>query len=257
MTYSLEGNMADKVKEICDQAVEAVRNGSEIIIISDKGIDDENIYVPSVIATGAIHHILIDEGLRSKASIVVETAQCWSTHHFAVLVGYGASAICPYLAFETIRQNQEKQGKGRDLTMVQRQSNYKKSIESGLLKILSKMGISCLSSYQGAQIFEIIGLAEEVVESAFKGSVSRVGGMNYKDLQKEVVTIHESGFNETLKRLIAAGFLRQKKTGEYHFNSTEAVKFLHKAIYDKDYDHYQLYEDHLAQRPPTSLRDLV
>lgn len=135
--------------------------------------------------------------------------------------------------------------------------NYKKSIESGILKILSKMGISCLSSYQGAQIFEIIGLSDEVVESAFKGSVSRVGGMNYKDLQKEVITIHESGFNETLKKLIAAGFLRQKKTGEYHFNSTEAVKFLHKAIYDKDYDHYQLYEDHLANRPPTSLRDLV
>jgi len=114
-----------------------------------------------------------------------------------------------------------------------------------------------LSSYQGAQIFEIIGLADEVVEGAFKGSVSRVGGMNYEDLQKEIVQIHEGGYNETLKKLIAAGFLRQKKDGEYHFNNTEAVKFLHKAIYDKDYDHYKLYEDHLSQRPPVSLRDLL
>jgi glutamate synthase (ferredoxin) len=134
---------------------------------------------------------------------------------------------------------------------------YKKSIEAGILKILSKIGISCLSSYQGAQIFEIIGLADEVVEGAFKGSVSRVGGMNYEDLQKEIVQIHEGGYNETLKKLIAAGFLRQKKDGEYHFNNTEAVKFLHKAIYDKDYDHYKLYEDHLSQRPPVSLRDLL
>ena len=103
LTYAIDGDMSKKVKEICDQAVEAVKNGSEIVIISDKGIDDNNIYVPSIIATGAIHHKLIKEGLRSKASIVVETAQCWNTHHFAVLIGYGASAICPYLTFETIR----------------------------------------------------------------------------------------------------------------------------------------------------------
>jgi|TARA_B110000285_G_C15123239_1_gene618563 glutamate synthase (ferredoxin) len=150
LLFGLNEDLSKQIKKICDDSVEAVKNGSEIIIISDKGITDQQIYIPPVIATGAIHHRLIDEGLRSKASIVVETAQCWSTHHFAVLIGYGASAICPYLTFETIRQNQDKQKKGSELTMVQRQMNYKKSIEAGILKILSKIGISCLSSYQGA-----------------------------------------------------------------------------------------------------------
>jgi len=112
----------------------------------------------------------------------VDTAQCWNTHHYAVLIGYGASAICPYLTLESIRQNQKAQKKGRDLSIEQRQLNYKKGIEKGLLKILSKIGISLLSSYQGAQIFEIIGLSEEVVNTAFRGSVSRVGGMNFNDL---------------------------------------------------------------------------
>jgi glutamate synthase (ferredoxin) len=121
LTYAKDGNMSKKVEEICNEAVEAVKNGSEIVIISDKGVDDNLIYVPSVIATGAIHHRLIKEGLRSRASIVVETAQCWNTHHFAVLIGYGASAICPYLTFETIRQNQGSQKKGRELSMAQRQ----------------------------------------------------------------------------------------------------------------------------------------
>ena len=105
LLFGAEDVMSEQIKLICDHAVDAVRSGSEIIIISDKGLTEKNIYIPPTIATGAIHHRLIDEGLRSKASIVVETAQCWSTHHFAVLIGYGASAICPYLTFETIRQN--------------------------------------------------------------------------------------------------------------------------------------------------------
>jgi glutamate synthase (ferredoxin) len=122
---------------------------------------------------------------------------------------------------------------------------------------MSKMGISLLACYQGGQIFEIIGLSDEVVDVAFRGSVSRVGGMDFSDIEKEVKVFQDLGFNEELKKLINQGFFRAKVGGEYHFNSSDSVKFLHKAIYDKDYDHYKLYEDHLSKRPPTSLRDLV
>ncbi len=122
---------------------------------------------------------------------------------------------------------------------------------------MSKMGISLLSCYQGGQIFEIIGLSDEVVDVAFRGSVSRVGGMNFTDIAKEVKIFQDLGYSETLKKLVNHGFFRARTGGEYHFNNLDAVKFLHKAIRDKDYDHYKLYEDHLSKRPPVSLRDLV
>lgn len=157
--------------------------------------------MPSLLATGAIHHRLIQENLRSKCSIVVDTAQCWSTHHYACLVGYGASAICPYLALETVRQEHTRLSatkKELALDITQAQLNYKKAIEKGLLKILSKMGISLLSSYQGAQIFEILGLADDVVDVAFRGSTSRVGGLNMDDVSREIQVFHTNAYNETL-----------------------------------------------------------
>lgn len=213
-----------------------------------------------MLATGAIHHRLIKDGLRLNGSIIVNTAQCWSTHHFATLIGYGASAICPYLTWETIRQEflGRKVKKGEDnLSMVQVQKNYKRAIDNGLLKILSKMGISLLSSYQGAQIFEILGLSQSVVDVAFNGTASQVGGLTMSDLEREMMTFKEQACDEGLKKLINAGFFRDKPGGEYHFNSKTMVKNLHKALEDKDYDHYKLYEEELSKRPPTALRDLL
>lgn len=120
LLFDLEGDMKASLDKVIGEAVESVKNGSEIIVISDRGVNDKNSYIPSVIATGAIHHRLIQQGLRSNCSIVVETAQCWSTHHYAVLIGYGASAICPYLTFETIRQNTGDPKKGKNLSIEQR-----------------------------------------------------------------------------------------------------------------------------------------
>lgn len=141
--------------------------------------------------------------------------------------------------------------------MVQVQKNYKRAIDNGLLKILSKMGISLLSSYQGAQIFEILGLSQGVVDVAFAGTASKVGGLTMSDLEKEMKTFKDQGYDEGLKRLVNAGFFRDKPGGEYHFNSKTMVKNLHKALEDKDYDHYKLYEEELSKRPPTALRDLL
>jgi glutamate synthase (ferredoxin) len=143
-------------------------------------------YIPPLVATGAVHHHLIRAGLRMQASIVVDTAQCWSTHHFACLVGYGASAVCPYLALESVRhwwhdtrtQKLMETGKIERVTLNGAQANYRKAVENGLLKILSKMGISLITSYQGAQIFEAVGIGADLLETAFRGTTSRLGGLN-------------------------------------------------------------------------------
>lgn len=153
LLYPESMEMPRALQNLTNKAVNSVMQGAQILILSDKGMNKDSNYVPALLATGAIHHRLIKEGIRLKASIVVETAQCWSTHHFATLIGYGASAICPYLTWATIRQefDQRTAKKGRDnLTMTQAQKNYKRAVDNGILKILSKMGISLISSYQGA-----------------------------------------------------------------------------------------------------------
>ncbi len=258
--------LENTIASLCDRALELVRNGCEILVLSDRGLDSNWAFIPPLLAVGAVHHRLIAEGLRMEASLVVETAQCWSTHHFACLIGYGASAICPYLALETVRQWWHKpktqtlmeQGKIKPLTIEAVQLGYQRAVEGGLLKILSKMGISLLSSYHGAQIFEAIGLGKQVIDQCFKGTVSRIGGMEFQDLAQEVMSFHRQAFPQLQnKKLENIGFVQFRPGGEYHMNSPEMVKALHKAVAGKDYNHYEVYRQHLESRPPTALRDLL
>ena len=254
------------IAKISDAAVAAVRNGSKLLILSDRNLNAENAYIPPLLAVGAVHHRLSAEGIRMRASIIVDTAQCWSTHHFACLIGYGASAICPYMALETTRQwwgkaktqTQMQSGKIKALSITQVQDSYRKAVEGGLLKILSKMGISLLSSYSGAQIFEAIGIGAEVIETSFKGTVSRVGGVNYADIASELLNFHSQAFPELhVKKLENYGFVQYRPTGEYHMNSPEMAKALHKAVAGEGYDHYEVYRQQLQNRTPTALRDLL
>ncbi len=254
------------IAKISDAAVAAVRNGSKLLILSDRNLNAENAYIPPLLAVGAVHHRLSAEGIRMRASIIVDTAQCWSTHHFACLIGYGASAICPYMALETTRQwwgkaktqTQMQSGKIKALSITQVQDSYRKAVEGGLLKILSKMGISLLSSYSGAQIFEAIGIGAEVIETSFKGTVSRVGGVNYADIASELLNFHSQAFPELhVKKLENYGFVQYRPTGEYHMNSPEMAKALHKAVAGEGYDYYEVYRQQLQNRTPTALRDLL
>ena len=262
--------LKDAVSKLCQDAEAAVRSGTEIIIISDRsGANDlgtEYSYIPPLLAVGAVHHHLIRQGLRLRTSLVVDTAQCWSTHHFACLIGYGASAVCPYLTLESVRQwwNDPKTQKLmkneriESISLAQAQANYRKSIEAGLLKILSKMGISLLSSYHGAQIFEALGLGVDLINLAFAGTTSRLGGLTVAELAQEVIAFHHKAFPEIQsKKLENYGFVKYKKGGEYHMNSPEMSKALHKAVESKQYDHYELYKQHLQGRPATALRDLL
>ena len=262
------------IQTLCDRATAAVQAGSEIVILSDRidaagqrcALDAEMTYIPPLAATGAVHHHLIRQGLRMKASIVVDTAQCWSTHHFACLVGYGASAVCPYLALESVRhwwhdsrtQKLMETEKLPTVTLNGAQDNYRKAVENGLLKILSKMGISLITSYQGAQIFEAVGIGSDLLETAFRGTTSRLGGLTLAELAQETNLFHQRAFPElTGKRLENMGFVKSMPKGEYHMNTPALTKALHKALESKEYDHYEVYKTRLAGRTPTALRDLL
>ncbi|HEY9620116.1 MAG TPA: glutamate synthase-related protein, partial [Crinalium sp.] len=262
------------VNTLCQQAVAAVRDGKTILVLSDRltpsGQPTElatgTTYIPPLLAVGAVHHHLMRQGLRMKTSLVVDTAQCWSTHHVACLIGYGASAVCPYLAWETVRhwwsdsktQSFMERGKIPATTLSGAQRNYRKALESGLLKILSKMGISLLTSYHGAQIFEAIGIGPDLLNLGFKGTASRLGGLSVTDLAQEILTFHGRAFPElSSKKLENFGFFNYKPGGEYHMNSPEMAKALHKAVGNKSYDHYEVYQNYLEGRPVTALRDLL
>ncbi|MEH2070663.1 MAG: glutamate synthase large subunit [Nostoc sp.] len=265
------------VESLQAQAAQSVRAGAKILILSDAygglrqhlndTITTEYTYIPPLLAVGAVHHHLIREGLRMKTSLIVNTAQCWSTHHFACLIGYGAGAVCPYMALETVRdwwcdsKTQKLMFEAKKitaLTLEQALGNYCKAIESGLLKILSKMGISLLSSYQAAQIFEAIGIGRDLIDLGFSGTTSRIGGLSVSELADEVLSFHSKAFPElTNKKLENLGFVQYRPNGEYHMNSPEMVKTLHKALDGKNYDHYEVYKKHLQGRPVTALRDLL
>ena len=257
------------IEQLCQEAAAAVTEGAEIIVLSDRSYEEigtEYSYIPPLAAVGAVHHHLIKQGLRLKASLIVDTAQCWSTHHYACLVGYGASAVCPYLAWESVRQwwhnpktqKLMKNEKIESISLAQAQKNYRKAVEAGLLKILSKMGISLLSSYHGAQIFEALGLGMDLINLCFVGTTSRLGGLTIAELAQEVITIHQRAFPELQsKKLENLGFVAYRKGGEYHMNTPEMSKALHQAVKTKQYDHYELYKQFLQGRPATALRDLL
>jgi glutamate synthase (ferredoxin) len=263
--------MREAVERVCREAAAAVRDGAEVVVLSDRlaTTGPSTSQVPPLLAVGAVHHDLIRRGLRSRASLVAETAQCWSVHHFACLIGYGVSAVHPYLAFETVRDLWERgrlTGGGpagdeavpgpADLEEALR--HYRVSAEQGLLKILSKMGISLLASYHGAQLFEAVGLGPDLIELAFAGTPSRIGGLSVEELAQETVWIHQQAFPElTPEKLQDYGFVRYRPRGEYHLNNPEAAKTLRRACVEGLPDLYRSYSERMRQRPPTVLRDLL
>ncbi|KAL2226033.1 UNVERIFIED_CONTAM: Ferredoxin-dependent glutamate synthase, chloroplastic, partial [Sesamum indicum] len=264
----VEGSLEKTLYKLCEAADEAVRNGSQLLVLSDRSdeLEATRPAIPILLAVGAVHQHLIQNGLRMQASIVADTAQCFSTHQFACLIGYGASAICPYLALETCRQwrlstktvNLMRNGKMPTVTVEQAQKNFCKAVRSGLLKILSKMGISLLSSYCGAQIFEIYGLGKDVIDIAFCGSTSSIGGLTLDELARETLSFWIKAFSEdTAKRLENFGFIQFRPGGEYHGNNPEMSKLLHKAVRQKSETAYLVYQQHLANRPVNVLRDLL
>nr|YP_010951483.1 Glutamate synthase [Laurencia catarinensis]WMP12422.1 Glutamate synthase [Laurencia catarinensis] len=258
----------DQIDLICKNCAVYIQSGSQLIVLTDRidDLDNNYTFIPPLLIVGALHHYLIKVKLRHKVSIVVETGQCWNTHHFACLIGYGASAICPYLAFLTVRQwwqNPKTQklmsnGKLPKITVHESQYNYRSAIEKGLLKILSKMGICLISSYHGAQIFEILGLGNDIVDKSFLNTTSRLGGMDASEFFRHSISMYNSAFvSELPKKLPNLGYVQYRPGAEYHVNNPEMSKTLHKAVRNTDQGLYDQYKLLLENRVPTNLRDLL
>ncbi|MBI3088365.1 MAG: glutamate synthase large subunit [Candidatus Omnitrophica bacterium] len=250
------GALRKAVARIREQAVEAVDRGAAILILSDHGAGAEQAPIPSLLATAAVHHHLIRTGRRLKTSLVVEAGDVHDVHQFACLIGYGASAIYPYVAYETIKSRFEA-GRFDKLTFEQALTNFRKAIDQGVLKIMSKMGISTVGSYRGAQIFEAVGLSDELTQDCFPGTPSRIGGITYEQIADEVLAWHHRAFQESASALDPGGFYKYRRDGEYHAFNPEMVRFVQQAIRVGDYDTYKKFSQSVSSRPPTALRDLL
>ncbi|MFT3903453.1 MAG: glutamate synthase large subunit [Niabella sp.] len=238
------GSLKRAVDRICQYSEDAVNDGFEVIVLQDRAIDSDHAAIPSLLAVSAVHHHLIRKGLRGKVGLVVEAGDVWEVHHFACLLGFGATAINPYLAFSSIRAMKETDRIKSDLSMEQLEKNYIKAVSDGLLKVFSKMGISTLQSYMGAQIFEIIGLNHEVVDHYFTGATSRIEGMGLDEIAKETLAKHRFAFSRKdvpVNQLPTGGFYQWKRKGEAHMFNPQTVHLLQHSTRMNDYNTFKKY----------------
>ncbi|RLA55828.1 MAG: glutamate synthase large subunit [Gammaproteobacteria bacterium] len=249
-----EKDLRQAVRDMTSVAEQAIRNGMTILVLSDRAIDPQSLPIHSLLATGAVHHHLIKQGLRIDANIVVESASARDSHQVACLLGFGATAVYPYLAYSVL---EELIRKGEVLGEPSAcYKNYRKGINKGLLKIMSKMGISAVNSYRGAQLFEAVGLAREVVDLAFCGVVSRIEGSGFNELEQELKALGGRAWS-VRKGIEQGGLLKYVHGQEYHAFNPDVVMTLQQAVASGDYTVYQHYAKLVNERPVTTLRDLL
>ncbi|MBW0178458.1 glutamate synthase large subunit [Sediminibacterium sp.] len=229
---------------LCRYAVDAVEDGFEVIILTDRAIDSDHAPMPSLLATAAVHHHLIRKGYRGQVGIIIEAGDVWEVHHFACLIAFGATAINPYLALSSIRDMKLTGKLKTELDVDYLKKNYIKAVNEGLLKVFSKMGISTLQSYQGAQIFEIIGLNKKVVDLYFTGATSRIEGMGLDEIAKETLAKHYFAFGKKdipVDRLPVGGVYQWKRKGEFHLFNPQTIHLLQHATKTNDYSTFKKY----------------
>ncbi|AFO46066.1 glutamate synthase large subunit [Pseudomonas plecoglossicida] len=254
LNYEQSVGLEAAIRNIADQAEEAVRGGKTQLVLSDRYIAPGKLPVHASLAVGAVHHRLTEQGLRCDSNILVETATARDPHHFAVLLGFGASAVYPYLAYEVLADLIRTGEVLGDLDEVFKY--YRKGISKGLLKILSKMGISTIASYRGAQLFEAIGLAEEVVGLSFKGVSSRIKGARFEDLENDQKLLAAEAWSAR-KPIQQGGLLKFVHGGEYHAYNPDVVNTLQAAVQQGDYAKFKEYTTLVDQRPVSMIRDLL
>ena len=238
------GTLKKALDRICRYAVDAVEDGFEVLVLQDRAIDSDHAPIPSLLSTAAVHHHLIRKGYRGKVGIIVEAGDVWEVHHFACLIGFGATAINPYLALSSIRDMRLHGKIDTDLDPELLKKNYIKAVNDGLLKVFSKMGISTLQSYQGAQIFEIIGLNKEVVDKCFTGAVSRIEGMGLDEIAREALVKHSLAFSKKSipsDRLPVGGIYQWKRKGEFHLFNPQTIHLLQHSTRIGDYSVFKKY----------------
>jgi glutamate synthase (NADPH/NADH) large chain len=249
-----ETTLQAAIEKLTAQAVQAVQDGKVIIVLSDRAIAKNKLTIHAMFATGAVHHALIRAGQRCNANLVVETGTARDPHHFGCLIGFGATAVYPYLAYQVI--NDLIRTKEIKQSLEDAIGHFVKGINKGLLKITSKMGISTIASYRGAQLFEAVGVHEEVIELCLPGTVSRISGANFEDFEDDQKQLAHIAFNP-MKPLTQGGLLKFIFGGEYHAYNPDVVMQLQKAVQNGDYEEYKKYAEYVNTRPVAMLRDLM
>jgi glutamate synthase (NADPH/NADH) large chain len=243
---------------LCETVAAAVRGGAVLIVLSDRFPAPGRWPVHALLATGAVHRHLVRQGLRCDCNLIIETGTARDPHHFACLIGYGATAVYPYLAYQTLfdlGRSGLVQGK-RGSEQAELGRSYRRGIKKGLLKIISKMGISTIGSYRGAQLFEIVGLADAVVARCFDGTPSRIGGAGFAELEADA-RARAALAEDRQAPLAQGGLLKFVHGGEYHVYNPDVVGSLQRAVRSGAYADYAVFARHVNERPPATLRDLL
>lgn len=243
------------IESIANQAETLVRAGKTLIVLSDNGIREGQLTAHALLATGAVHHRLIKAGLRCDANIIVDTATARDPHHFAVLFGYGATAVYPYMAYEAIADMYRGKELDNSKALAKYLYNFRKGIDKGLFKIMSKMGISTVASYRGAQLFEAIGLSSEIVDLCFTGTMTRIEGTRFDDLHEDQAQLAKIAFNPR-KSISQGGVLKFVFNGEAHAYNPQVVDALREACQKGDRSAYDRFANLVNNRRPMVLRDL-
>ena len=240
-----EGALERALTALQRAAADAVDEGRSILVLSDRGMDATQAPIPSLLAVAAVHHHLIRVGRRTQCDLVLETGEPRETHHFAVLVGYGAGAINPYLALESLHELQEQGVLDRAPGAAEVEERYLKAVDKGIIKVMSKMGISTVSAYRGAQIFEAIGLGRELVDAYFTGTPSRIGGIGLAEIEADVRRRHARAYPDreiaALLELPVGGVYHWRRDGEYHMFNPQTIALLQEASSRGRYDIYQQF----------------
>ena len=255
-TFNVQNNLKENLNQLSSEAETAVREGYKHLILSDKQLSENRAAIPMILAFGAINSKLVNLGIRGFVSINVQTGEVLDTHSFAVLLGAGATTINPYLAFDSIYQRYEKKLFGK-LNYEECVRQYIKSVDNGLLKIMSKMGISVLSAYRGGCNFETVGLSRAVVAEYFPGMISRISGIGIFGIEKKIKELHKKAFQKNVSILPIGGIYKYRKNGESHQYQGQLIHMLQHAVTVNSYETYQKYAQGIYNLPLINLRDLL
>jgi len=257
LQYEPAEGLKRAILRLCAQAEGAVREGKLVLLLSDRYLVKGRVPAHALLVTGAVHQHLVKTGLRCKCNLLVETGTAREPHHFACLIGYGATAVYPYMAyqvlFEMMRRGRVKLDFAARLELGR---SYRAGLRKGLFKIMSKMGISTISSYRSSQLFEIVGLADEVVSLCFTGTESRVGGADFSDLEADIAELAARAWNPR-DSISQGGLLKYVHGGEYHMYNPDVIAALQAAVISGDPAHYRQFAQLVNERPPSTFRDLL
>jgi len=257
LQYDPGEGLKNAITRMCEQAENAVREGKLVLLLSDRYLVKGKLPAHALLVTGAVHQHLVNTGLRCKCNLLIETGTARDPHHFACLIGYGATAVYPYMAYQVLFEMMRKGRVKLDFaTRLELGRSYRAGVRKGLFKIMSKMGISTIASYRSSQLFEIVGLGDDIVNMCFTGTESRVQGAGFEDLEADLKVLAARAWNPR-EPMEHGGLLKYVHGGEYHMYNPDVIAALQAAVISGDYSHYKLFSQLVNSRPVATIRDLL